>query len=153
MKKILPFSLGCIAGAGIVYTILKYFEKPTEHIDKYRSYYNMQNQWTLQEDNGNPIDKLLKKRGFKRIAIYGMGNVGEHLFKTLKNTDIEVAYGIDGNAVDTDYEVKLYAPDDDLPEVDAIVVTIPFAYESIKNNLEEKTSNEIVSLEHILFEV
>lgn len=153
MKKILPFTLGCMTGAGIVYTILKYFEKPTEHIDKYRSYYNMQNQWTLQEDNGNPIDKLLKNRGYKKIAIYGMGNVGEHLFKTLKNTDIEVAYGIDGNAVDTDYEVKIYSPDDDLPEVDAIVVTIPFAYESIKNNLEEKTSNEIVSLEHILFEV
>ena len=153
MKKIIPFSLGCLAGGGLVYTLLKYFEKPTEHVDKYRSYYNMQNQWIVQEDKGNPIDSLLKKQGYHTIAIYGMGNVGEHLLKELKNTDIEVAYGIDGNAVDTDYEVKIYSPDDVLPKVDAIIVTIPFAFESIKENLKGKTSNKIVSLEHILFEV
>ena len=153
MKRIVLFTLGCLTGSGIMYTILKYFEKPTEHVDKYRSYYNMQNQWILQEDKGDTVDKLLKKRGYKKIAIYGMGNIGEHLYNTLKDTDIEVSYGIDGNAVDTDYEIKIYSPDDELPGVDAIVVTVPFAFEAIKNNLGEKTSNEIVSLEHILFDV
>ena len=144
MKKISSFILGCLLGSGIVYTMLKYFEKPTEYIDKYRSYYNMQNQWILQNDRGNTIDKIMKGRGYKTIAIYGMGNVGEHLYNVLKNTDIKVMYGIDSKAVDTDYEI---------PNVDAIVVTIPFAFTSIKDSLEQKTANEIVSLEHILFEV
>ena len=89
----------------------------------------------------------------KKIAIYGMGNVGEHLYNVLKNTDIKVMYGIDSKAVDTDYEIKVYSPDYELPNVDAIVVTIPFAFTSIKDSLEQKTANEIVSLEHILFEV
>ncbi|MFR2010914.1 MAG: NAD(P)-dependent oxidoreductase [Christensenellales bacterium] len=153
MKKISSFILGCLLGSGIVYTMLKYFEKPTEYIDKYRSYYNMQNQWILQNDRGNTIDKIMKGRGYKTIAIYGMGNVGEHLYNVLKNTDIKVMYGIDSKAVDTDYEIKVYSPDYELPNVDAIVVTIPFAFTSIKDSLEQKTANEIVSLEHILFEV
>lgn len=153
MRQFISFGLGIGIGAMISHTILKYFDKPEENIDKYRSYYNLMNKWWEQEEVGRPIGLLLQEAGYKQIAIYGIGNIGERLNNSLRNSNIEVIYAIDKNASDSETGLKVYSSKDSLPKVDAIIVTIPFAYTNIKETLENHTDIPIVSLEHILFEV
>ncbi len=154
MKKIFHFFAGIGLGAAAAYTITNYF-KPVEDVkvDKFKSYYNMLSKWLELEEEGKSVDKLLQDAGYKKIAIYGMGNIGKRLCKVLKDTDISIEYGIDNFVVEDVDNVCIKCMDDVLPKVDAIVVTVPFAYIDIKKSLENKVEYPIVSLEHILFEV
>ncbi len=154
MKKIISFVLGASVGAWAAHTITKYFEPPRkEKGDKYKSYYNMLTKWLELEEEGNPVDYLLKEPGYEKIAVYGMGNIGKHLCSVLKETDVEVVCGIDSYAENDVKDVTVFSINDELPEVDAIIVTIPFAFTEIQENLEKKVECPIVSLEHILFEL
>lgn len=155
MRKIFSFLAGLGIGAFSAYTVTKYFEPPQNEaeVDKYRVYYNLLCKWCSLEDEGRPVDALLEQAGYRRIAIYGMGHIGIHLFHVLKNTKIDVVYGIDGNTKCDIENLHVYSVEDDLPEVDAIVVTVPFAFLDIKRNIEKKINYPVISLEHILFEV
>lgn len=154
MKKIAGFAAGVGIGSFIAYTLTKYFEpRREEKTDKFKSYYNMLNMWIELEEKGRTVDVLLREAGYKRIAVYGMGNMGKRLCKVLRGTSVEVLYGIDSYAGGDFMGVEIKSAEDFLPEVDSVVVTIPFAFAEIKNKLEKKTECPVVSLEHILFEV
>ncbi|MDF2544543.1 MAG: hypothetical protein K0S47_4261 [Herbinix sp.] len=154
MRKIGNFTLGLVLGSFVSYQIVKYFEPPKKQkTDKFKSYYNMLTRWLELEDNNLAIDKLFKQYGYNKIAIYGMGKIGMRLCNQLRNTDIEIAYVIDQYAKNVLDNICFKDPQDKLDEVDAVIVTIPFAYFEIKNQLTMKLECPIVSLEHILFEV
>lgn len=154
MKKLLSFLLGAGIGSVVAYTVTKYFEPhKLEKGDKFKSYYNMLCMWLDSEENGKPVDLLLNKAGYETIAIYGMGNMGKRLYQKLKDTDVEVLYGIDSYVSNEVSGLNVLSIEDELPKVDAIVVTIPFAFEDIKNTMGKKVKCPILSLEHILFEV
>ena len=96
---------------------------------------------------------MINKQGYNTIAVYGMGNIGKRLIKSLKNTEINIMYGIDNGSTNDELGVKVYSATQTLPHVDVVIVTVPFAYESVKDSLDSKVDCPIVSLEHILFEV
>ena len=154
-KKWIGFIAGLGLGACITYVITNYLNspEPPKETKRYQSYYNMLAKWLEMEEKGKPVDVLLKEAGYKKIAVYGMGNIGKRLCKVLQNTEIDVEYGIDGQIVNDVEDVPVLSLDDVLPEVDAIVVTVPFAYVDIKKKIEEKIDYPVISLEHIIFEV
>ena len=88
--------------------------------------------------------------GYKSVAIYGMKEVGERLYNELKDTETEVKYVIDQNADSIYADVDIYSPDDKLPEVDIIVVTATYYYNSILSNLKDKVSCPIISLDDVI---
>lgn len=152
--KIKGFLVGATIASVVTYNIVKYFEpKEKESVDKFKSYYNMLSLWLESEEKGKPIDKLILEKGYKTIAIYGMGNIGNRLLRVLKDTEIKVEYVIDNYSVNSDKEIVMKSPDDILPEVDAIIVTVPFAFVEVKNKIEKRSGIPVVSMEHILFEV
>lgn len=71
----------------------------------------------------------------------------------LKDSDIEVAYGIDRNAYRIYADVDIISVDDNLEDVDAIVVTAITFFDEIEDNLSQKISCPIISLDDILYEV
>ena len=76
------------------------------------------------------IDRIniwLKSKGIYKVAIYGIGAVGEAFLIFAKKLDICVCYGIDKNSKKFK-ELSVYAPSDDIPCVDAVFITINSSY-------------------------
>ena len=100
--------------------------------------------------NNISIEQLLLNKNYKKIAIYGMGILGQGLYSALRNsTCIEIVCGIDKNAEIYRYEFPIYKPDDNIPIVDVVIVTTPYYYDEIEQDLITRMSYEIISIEDI----
>ena len=121
--------------------------------DKHLALFLMMNQWIKAEQNGKELSKYLLQNGYKDIAVYGVSYVGETLVNELKNTEINVIYGIDQNAENIYADINLVSPDDELENVDAIIITPIKFFDEIEKKLSKKVNCPILSLEDILYEV
>lgn len=118
---------------------------------KFKQYYNILNQWIWLKHNNISIESIFLKAGYKSVAIYGMGEIGWRLFEELENTDVSVLYGIDNSLSESDNELIIVTPEDNLQQVDAIIVSSVFAFEEIREKLNMVTDIPIISLEDLLF--
>lgn len=146
--------LGLIAGGSAVswYEIkdkIKWKELSDKHLDMFL----LMNQWMKIKTEGKNLVLYLEKKGYKKIAIYGMSYVGKTLLDELKGNRIEIAYGIDKSVDEGDVGIKIANLKEPLSEVDAIIVTPIFFMDEIKEMLTEKVKCPIVSLEDILYEI
>lgn len=144
---------GIIAGGALSnYFKNKIISQENRKIDKFKNYYYMLNQWLLLKNEGKSLEKFFVDNGYKTIAIYGMGEMGNRLYEELQNSSIEVKYAIDKNAGSTFSELVVCELDDNLTEVDVIVVTAIFAFDEIKEDLEAVADYPIISLEDVIFD-
>lgn len=158
MKKggiaVLSTLIGAAAGAAAVGKVQgKTINQKAEKVDKFKGYYNMLNQWLVLKQEGKSLEKYFTDNGFKTIAIYGMGEMGNRLYDELKGTSVTVKYAVDKNAASTYSELDVIDPDDDYEEVDAIIVSAIFAFDEIEEMLSDKVDFPIVSLEDVVYEV
>ena len=144
---------GLIAGAG---TVSKYMRrslaKSKSMSDKHLALFLMMNQWVKVKQEGKNLSEYFETNGYKRIAIYGMSYAGETLLDELRESKVEVAYGIDNRADSIYLDLDIVTMEDTFEEVDAIVVTAVTFYEEIAEKLEKKLKCPILSLEDILYE-
>lgn len=152
MKKVIIASISLLTGATLAGSLMK---KPIKYNEqkafKFKAYYNMLNQWLSFKQNGKGLESYFIKKGYEEIAIYGMGEVGNRLYDELKATRIKVQYVIDKNAENTYSELDVYNLEDDLPNVDAIIVSPVFAFNEIKEQLSKKVDFPIINLEDVVY--
>lgn len=158
MKKgvvsVLSALAGAAAGAGAIGKVMaEGAEKSKSMSDKHLALFLMMNQWVKVKQEGKNLSEYFKKNGYQKIAIYGMSYAGETLVDELKNTGIEVAYGVDRNADALYAEVEIRSMEEELVEVDAVVVTAITFFDEIVDALSEKMKCPIISLEDVLYEV
>lgn len=53
-------------------------------------YYNLLNIWLYHKNNNKSLGDHIRDNGYKRIAIYGMGEIGGRLYEELKLSGIKV---------------------------------------------------------------
>ncbi len=157
MKKggvaVLSTLIGAVAGAAAVGKVQgKTINQKAEKVDKFKGYYNMLNQWLVIKQEGKSLEKYFTDNGYKTIAIYGMGEMGNRLYDELKGTSVTVKYAVDKNAASTYSELDVIDPEDDYEEVDAIVVSAIFAFDEIEEMLSDKVDFPVVSLEDVVYE-
>ncbi len=146
--------LGAAAGALTTGKMTgKAIDQKKEKIDKFKSYYNVLNQWLILKQEGKSLENYFLNNGYKTLAIYGMGEMGNRLYEELKNTSVQIIYTIDKNAACTYSELDVIEPEEDFSPVDAIVVTAIFDFVEIEKKLEKKTDFPIISLEDVVYEV
>lgn len=121
--------------------------------DKHLSLFLMMNQWVKVKQEGKNLAAYFEKNGYKNIAIYGMSYAGETLLEELRETQIQVVYGIDKNAENIYSDISILSLEDTLDDVDAIVVTAVTFFDEIEDELHKKVNCPILSLEDILYEV
>lgn len=144
--------LGILLGMYIEKKLLiKYLKKEKELSQKHLDLFLLMTQWVKVKQNGKSIEKYLKSLGFNSIAVYGLSYVGESLIEELMNTNISVKYGIDRKASGDYFNVEVYHPDQELPKVDAVIVTSIYYMAEIEAQLSQKVDCVIVSIEDILF--
>ena len=148
MAGILGVGLG-IAGSNYFYG--KIIREKAEKINKFKGYYNILNKWFALKSAGEKVENYFIKRGYEQIAIYGMGELGSRLVEELKDSKVQVVYGIDSKPATAYGEVIVYGIEEELPSADIIVVTPTFAFEDIRQNLEQVTDIPVVSLEDVIF--
>jgi hypothetical protein len=109
------------------------------------------NEWMNLKLNKKNISLYFEKNKYKKIAIYGWGDLGKLLYKDLEGTIIDVMYIIDrkgaGISVDkTVYDIEV----DVLPNVDVIVVTVLDQFAEIYDILKTKSKCNIISLDSVI---
>lgn len=119
-------------------------------IKKFNDYYKILDNWLTIKEQQRGLGIFFTKNNIKKVAIYGMGNIGKHLCWELEQNGVNIAYAIDENKMETINNLNIYTPDEPLPEVDIIIITASFAYEEIKNKLSRHIKYPIVSIEEII---
>ena len=158
MKKsivsILSLLTGAAIGGGVVGKKLSLKAKKSKgYADKHLASFLMMNQWVKVKQEGKKLSTYFEQNGYKKIAIYGMSYAGETLVDELKDTGIEIVYGIDKRADSLYADIDIISIDDLRDDVDAIVVTAITFFDEIEEMLSEKVDCPIISLEDILYEV
>lgn len=147
---------GAATGAAAVFKQLnKSIDKKDKRIEKFKSYFDILNQWMIYKHEGRNLCEYFEKKGYKKIAIYGVGELGSRLYEELKGTDIEVAYGIDKRNISwsDDTATKIVEPHMIDEPVDVIVVTPVFDYDAIEEQLMDVVDYPVISLEDVVYEM
>lgn len=146
--------IGTIISVGCLAKLFEKTECKTRKLsNKHFELFLMMNRWVKIKQEGKNIASYFTKNGYQKIAIYGMSYVGQTLLEELKNSEIEVAFGIDKN-VDAIYtDIDIIFPDSMIKDVDAIVVTAITYYDEIVEKFRDKVYCPIISLEDILYNI
>lgn len=150
-------SIGCAMGI-YKYCVSKNrkLEQSKEMENRFRMYYNLLASLYDLKDKKKTLEEYFIKRGYKTIAIYGMGSLGKIFYDEIKNSsNIEVKYIIDLNFRNIKSEIELVGLEKDLPKVDIIVVTPISDFYEIESMLVNINpyENKVVSLEDVIEDV
>ena len=147
IRILIPFFVGFISST-LIY--LGEVRRISFFARKYYERYRLTHIWLLRKEEGFKISDELLGRGIKRVAIYGMEDLGHHLVSELQGSDVVIAYLVDRKKNIHTRGYQLFSPEDQLESVDAMVVTAVLSYEEIRKNLQEKLDTEYISLEELL---
>lgn len=115
--------------------------------------YMVMNQWLKVKQESKNLALYFAKNQYKRIAICGMNHIGKRLLNELRGSDIEVIYGIDRNAENISADIRIVTLEADIPNVDAVVVTLAEGFYDVYDALVRKVQCPILSIEDILNEI
>lgn len=110
-------------------------------------------QWVKVKQEGKNLSEYFEQAGYKKIAVYGMGYIGETLLDELKHTKTEVLYAIDQNSNTIYGEIDIVSLQDELPQVDAIVVTVIDSFETISEKVQNKIECPVISIVDIVYDI
>lgn len=110
--------------------------------------------WVETKRQGKEIRSYFQKHGIRRIAIYGMAEVGELLYQELKDTEVTVVCGIDRSTI-VSPNLTVVKPEEFHEEVDAVVVTVVYYFSEVYDTMIQKVNGEtpILGLDEILYEL
>lgn len=119
------------------------------------NFYNFLSNWMEISLRGDSIADPLLEQNVKDVALYGFGKHGKFAYADLKKRAINVCYVIDQEVdnVVRQIDIPVYGIDEDIPKVDAIIVSPYLEYESIKSMLESKVSAKIIALDKLVDQV
>jgi len=121
-----------------------------KQIERYGSFWHLLHGLLLARERNISFGGWLLERGYKKVAIYGLGMVGHHLAALLNDTGLSPAFALDesGNLLSRSFPVLSL---NDTPlEVDLIIVTVTYDFTRIKKNIAEVYSCHIISLKELL---
>lgn len=151
MVIIFIITVFCIISSS--YFIIFFFGKKMMYYkqlsDKHLCIMDVFNNWLIMLENNIQIEKYFIDNGYKTIAIYGMGYLGERLLRELEETDIEVKFLIDKKKNYIHGEIPVYSINDNLEPVDVIVITPVYFFYTIRKELRAKTTCKLISIDEI----
>lgn len=149
--------IGMVLGGGIAHNILipkcqKDVEVQKEYTEKHLDMFLLMSKWLEINQKGFSIKKYFTDNGYKAVAIYGMSDIGRRTCDELSGTDIKVMYAIDKRQ-DIQYKgIRIYSPEDKLPEVDALVVAAYWYFDEIAEKLYKKVDCPVLNINDIIYE-
>lgn len=121
-------------------------------VDKYQMWYNLMERWLTLHEEGKTIPRILKERGISTIALYGLGKIGKHVVREMKDGDVAILYAIDRIVSGLYDGIPVKKAEESFPIVDAVIVTAVYDFEEIEEMLKNRIDCPVISLEEILYE-
>ncbi|MBU5477609.1 hypothetical protein KQI69_00120 [Eubacterium sp. MSJ-13] len=115
--------------------------------EKLKVYYQLLLKWVRKNLNGG-IGDICDKLEIKNVSIYGIGEVGKLLVDEFEKNGIHCEDLIDQSCEEYNGR-KVISLSEKLKKVDAIIVTLPFAFENIKKKIEDKGDYKVISIEEL----
>ena len=116
--------------------------------------FSVLDQWLTNYKAGKRIESFFIDNNYRRIAIYGFGRLSVHVLEELKDSSVEVIYGIDRNPDSCFVSgIDIIKPEQILSVefVDAIVVTpIQFFNEIESDLVSYGYKGEVISLAQVV---
>lgn len=145
--------VGAMSGALYMYKqYRKKLDKMSALSDKHLALYQLMDEWVRVKQEGGSVADYLSNKGYRTIAVYGAGIVGQTLIEELQGSAVSISYAVDKNIV-TYSPVKTLSLQDELPEVDAMIVTPITYFEEIEQELKKKISCPILSIDDVIFDI
>lgn len=110
-------------------------------------------EWLYIRQKGKSLIAFFEDNEFKTIAVYGMSYLGERLVDELEGSSVEIKYAIDKNKKKKSEGLETICIQENMPEVDAIIVTAVTYFEAIEEELLKVTDVPIISLEDVINDV
>lgn len=152
--EIISFFCGVLFGGyGIAKICENAMKKEERRADKNNINFKTSCKWIKVYQDNKKIEDYLDRESIKEVAIYGVGELGKCLLKDLENTDISVKYLIDRNSYRAFRSYLCYSPLDDLPEVQAVIVTPVSDFEKIAEQLKKKIRTRVIPLNQMIEEL
>ena len=130
--------------------------KDNDLIHKYRELMKLSFQLLKAKTFGFSLKEYLERNGFYDIAIYGFSDVGMYIFSECIVNEIKVKFVIDKRnevaCVEKMFGIKHIKIDDELPKVDAIIITA-YGAEDIAHMLSKKTTAKLIDIFTVIKEV
>ena len=117
---------------------------------KINKYYRFLYWWCIDDSRIQRIRDGFIAKNWRRIAVYGMGPIGEILIRDLRLVGIEVLYAIDRNPDGVFFSIDVYTPDVDHPQVDLLIVTPFLEFDQIRNNLGSGDCSNVIPVSELL---
>lgn len=121
--------------------------------DKYMPRIKLLNKWLYIRECGISLGAYVEKYNFSSVAIYGMGQLGKHLYQELKEGNIEVKYAIDRRKNITGVNLKIYDMDEAPLSVDAVLIALDYEYQNVVSCLKTRGFERIILLQELLDEI
>lgn len=115
-------------------------------------FYHIFDQWLTLIEDGVGIDSILERRGYYKVAVWGMGTMAMHFFKALEHSKVSVEYAVDKSAKEYYTNVKVISEDEICRHVDAIVYTNPDENLEKIQVVADKLNCDVVSLADVIFD-
>ncbi len=133
---------------------LKYkqqYEATLKEVNRYKKKYELMYQWMKLKQNGIELIEFFQDRKLESIAIYGMGDLGELLYKELEDNRI-IKFGIDRQLKQN--KIPIYSLENVKEKIDAIVITPVLITDEIEDQIYEILGEQTTFVfEEILFEL
>lgn len=118
--------------------------------DRYQTYWKTLDIWMECREQRRSIATWLRTQKVASVAIYGLGMLGRHLLWELEKEDYPVRYSIDQQQEGWPSDLEVHTLDDDLPAVDAVIVTVLYDFKRIQSVLAKKGTWKILALDEVL---
>ena len=111
--------------------------------------YRIADAWLFRKEEKSNVADNLTSEGIRNVAIYGTAKFGQHLITELELSNINISYVIDRNPKAQSRGYDLYKPDEQLPMVDAIIITAVGAYDEITKSLQKVIETRIITISEL----
>ncbi len=109
--------------------------------------------WMSLREKGINLASYLERYGIQHVAIYGYGMLAKHLISELEGTCVTIDYFIDRSRRKNSIQYEVKPVEDNLPQVDAVIVTVVDEFDSIYQMLKERMDCKFFSLYEIVSEL
>ncbi len=117
--------------------------------EKFKCYYKLCGNWLFLKNQNIELATHRAIKG-KKIAIYGAADIGKRLYEDLLHSGITAEYMVDQVYRFYLSECERYTVTEDLPDADTLIVTSTVYFNEIFDNMKDKFSGEIISLQTII---
>ena len=108
--------------------------------------------WEKVKSRGFELHDYLRRYEYKKVAIYGMGNLGFRVCEDLLNSEIDILYVVDRNSLYIEEILKVIHPEELLPDVDLLIVAVAEEEKEIIEKYKGKYKFPIIGITEILYE-